>query len=126
MTRILEIMKELLDYTEYTSLMVYFALGGMVITFLLFWFLKKHRWAKYMPGLAMLLFGIFSLFRMDISTEQFLQDRNMIWFITGTAVGISTMLFGLILGVFAKEKKVKKPKKKRKAEPGIEGKEVDI
>lgn len=129
MTRLLEIFKELLDYTEYTSLMVYFTLAGVVVTFLVFKFIKKYKWAKYMPGLAMLLFGLFSLFRMDMSTEQFLQDKNMILFITGTTTGIATMLFGLILGVIVKDKKDKKEKKirrKPKEEPDIEGNKVDI
>lgn len=126
MSRLVEVFKELLDYTEYTSLIVFFALAGIVTTFLIFWFLRKYKqykWAKYIPGLLLLIFGLFNLFMLDLSTEEFLKEKGMIWFITGTSVGIATLLFSLILGVISKEKKPKKSRNKKARR--IEEKEVD-
>lgn len=106
-------LEEIFGYMEYGKLLAFVFLAAIVVTYIFHRFFKGQGWVKYMPGLALLLFGLFSLTQIDISSSVFLEDNSLLGFITGVAGGLATLLFGLILGVFNKPKKVKKPKKKQ-------------
>lgn len=106
-------LEEMFSYIEYGKLLVFVFLGAIVVTYIFHRFFRGQRWVKYMPGLGLLIFGLYSLTQVDISSSTFLKDDSLLGFITGIAGGLATLLFGLILGVFNKAKKVKKPKKKK-------------
>lgn len=118
MKKLLDSMRlnEMLDYMGYGKSLVFIFLGAMVVTYLFHRFFKGQRWVKYVPGLAMLIFGLYSLTRIDIASSNFIQDDSITSFVTGVAGGLATLLFGLILGVFNKPKKVKKKRRKVEAE----------
>lgn len=103
-------LEEIFGYMEYGKMLVFIFIGAIIVTIAFHLLLKEQRWAKYIPGLAMLIFGLYNLTQIDISSNTFLQDNSLTGFVTGVAGGLATLLFGLILGVFNKPKKVKKPK----------------
>ena len=109
-------LEEIIGYMEYVKLLTWVFLGAIVVTYLFHRLIKGQRWIKYMPGLALLIYGLFSLTQIDISSNNFLEGNSLVGFITGIAGGLATLLFALILGVFNKPKKVKKKKKKMENE----------
>ena len=106
-------MEELLNYMGYGKTLVFIFLGTIVVTYIFHRLFREQRWVKYVPGLGMLLFGLFNLTRIDISSNTFLRDNSIVGFITGMAGGLATLLFGLILGVFNKPKKAKRSRRKQ-------------
>lgn len=106
--------QEIFGYMEYGKLLAFVFLGAIVVTYLFHRLFKDQRWIKYIPGFALLIFGLYSLTQIDISPNSFLKDNSLVGFITGIAGGLATLLFGLILGVFNKPKKIKKKKKNQK------------
>lgn len=106
-------MEELLNYTGYGKSLAFIFLGAIVVTYIFHRLFRQQRWAKYMPSLGMLIFGLYNLTEIDISSNTFLQDNSLMGFVTGIAGGLATLLFGLILGVFNKPKKVRKSRKKQ-------------
>lgn len=107
---------EMSDYMVYGKILMLIFLGTIIVTYIIHKLLIEQRWAKYIPGFLMLIFGLFSLTRIDISSNDFLNDNSLIGFIIGMAGGLATLLFGLILGVYNKPKKKKKPKSDVKEE----------
>ncbi len=110
-------LEEMFAYMDYGKTLVFIFAGAMVITLICHMVFKGQRWVKYIPGLAMLIYGLFSLTRIDLSSNHFLEDNSLLGFIIGVAGGLATLLFGLILGVYNKPKKVKKKKNKDKKNP---------
>lgn len=106
-------LEEMFGYLEYGKSLVFIFIAAIVITLLLHNFFNRQRWLKYMPGLAMMAFGLYSLSQIDISSNTFLEDNTLTGFVTGVAGGLATLLFGLILGVFSKPKKVKKGRRSK-------------
>lgn len=123
MRKLLDSMRlnEILDYMGYGKSLVFIFLGAMVVTYIFHRFFKEQRWVKYMPGLAMLIFGLYSLTRIDISSSNFIHDNSITSFVTGMAGGLATLLFGLILGVFNKPKKVKRVRTKNPTQDKEQG-----
>ena len=115
-------LEEVLDYMGYGKLLIYAFIGGLVLTFLLYLFVREQRWIKYVPGLLMLIYGLFSLNRIDLSVNNFLEDNSLIGFIIGMAGGFATLLFGLILGVYNKPRKKKRTKSKVKEDADLKEK----
>lgn len=102
--------EEIFGYMEYGKLLALVFLGAIVVTYLFHRLFKGQRWIKYMPGFALLIFGLYSLTQIDMSSNSFLEDNSLVGFVTGIAGGLATLLFGLILGVFNKPKKIRKKK----------------
>ena len=100
--------RSVLGYMGYGKMLIYAFIGAIVLTFILYLFVKEQRWVKYIPGILMLIYGLFNLNRIDLSANDFLEDNSLIGFIIGIAGGLATLLFGLILGVYNKPKKKKK------------------
>lgn len=105
-------LREMLSYMGYGKSLTYISIAAMVVTYICHKIFKKQRWVKYLPGFIMVVFGLYSLTKVDVSVTNFLKDNSLTSFITGIAGGLSTLLFGLILGVFNKQKKVGKPKER--------------
>lgn len=102
--------EEIFGYMEYGKLLALVFFGAIVVTYLFHRLFKGQRWIKYMPGFALLIFGLYSLTQIDMSSNSFLEDNSLVGFVTGIAGGLATLLFGLILGVFNKPKKIRKKK----------------
>ena len=101
-------LEEIFGYMEYGKLLAIVFIGAIVVTYIFHKLIKGQRWVKYTPGLLLLIFGLYSLNKIDMSSNSFLEDNSLVGFITGIAGGFATMLFGLILGVFNKPKKLRK------------------
>ncbi|MDR7870763.1 MAG: hypothetical protein RIN55_07900 [Tissierellaceae bacterium] len=113
-------LKEVFDYMGYGKTLALIFLSAVIVTYILHRFLKEQRWAKYIPGIVMLVYGLYSLTSIDISSNNFFEDNSLIGFVIGVAGGLATLLFGLILGVYNKPKKVKKAKKEEQKDISLE------
>lgn len=104
-------MEEFLLHLEYVKLIGYVAVFSIVITFITYLIFKKYRLVKYIPGTIFLALGLYSIYTInsDLSSPEGL--NKIVVFLIGFGGGIVSLLTGLILGVYNKEKKVKKNKK---------------
>lgn len=102
-------LEEMSAYMEYGKTLLFIFLGAILITYLAHRLFTSQRWVKYIPGFVLLLYGLFSLTKINVLTNDIFDDNSVMGFITGMAVGFSTLLFGLILGIYNKPKKIKKP-----------------
>lgn len=109
-------LEEIFGYMEYGKLLAIVFFGAIVVTYIFHRLIKGQQWIKYIPGLALLIFGLYSLNQIDMSSNSFLEDNSLVGFVTGIAGGLATLLFGLILGVFNKPKKIKRKRSKREKE----------
>ena len=105
-------MEELTQHLEYTKLLAYISLGIMVIIYIVQRFFRKYKWAKYLPGLILILFGFYSLLTIEKDSFQSEGIGNLVSFLVSTGSGVIGLFFALILGVYNKEKKTKKGKDK--------------
>lgn len=105
-------MDEFLLHLEYVKLIGYVAIFSIVITFITYLIFKKYRLVKYIPGTILITFGLYSIYTIkgDLISPEGL--NKIIFFLIGFGGGIISLLTGLILGVYNKEKKVKKVKEK--------------
>lgn len=106
-------LEEMYTYMAYGKTLLFIFLGAILITYLVHKLCTVQKWAKYIPGLALLVYGLFKLSKINVLTNDFLDDYSLIGFIIGIAGGFSTLLFGLILGIYNKPKKIKKTKDKK-------------
>lgn len=95
-------MKELIVHLEFAKILGTFIFGSIIITSVTYLIFKKNRFIKYIPGLILMIVGIYNVFY--IGKDSFTLDGvNRLLLITITMVagfiGIST---GLIIGIFKK------------------------
>lgn len=103
-------MNELLDHLEYAKLLGYVSLGIMVITYIAHAIFREHRWPKYIPGLIVIVIGMYSLWTLGSDSSWIKGISNMVTILIGMGSGVMGLFFGLILGVYNKPKKIKKLK----------------
>lgn len=101
-------LEEMSAYMGYGKTLLLIFLGTILITYLAHKLFTTQRWVKYMPGVALLIYGLFSLTKIDVFNNDIFDDNSVSGFIIGIAGGFSTLLFGLILGIYNKPKKIKK------------------
>lgn len=103
-------MDELLNYLEYAKLLIYFSLGIMVITYIVYRIFNDKNWAKYIPGLIVISIGIFTLFTLGSSFSLFKGIKDMVIILISLGSGMMGLFFALILGVYNKPIEAKKNK----------------
>lgn len=104
-------MAELMEYLDYTKIFLLISLAGIVLTYIFHLLFRGFTsLAKYIPGFIMAGFGLYSLFSININEINTNGINNLLLFVIGVGGGILGLLFGLILGIYNKEKKVKPSK----------------
>lgn len=110
-------MGEFLEHLEYTKLLGYISLASVIITYITHRiFRKTNRGIKYLPGMLFIGIGLYNLYTVGNNLTRTAGISNLLLFIIGVGAGFIGLLFGLILGVYNKEKKVKKRNKTNKSE----------
>lgn len=100
-------------YNEYTPIVFYVMIGMMVITFVVHFFTGSIKFAKYIPGLVALVFGLITLASTFSTLFEKETLNTLIASMLGIGGGIIGLCFALILGVVAKKKKYKKSSKEQ-------------
>ncbi len=105
-------MDEFLEHLDYAKLLAYISLAVIIITYITHRiFRKTNRAIKYLPGLFLIIIGLYNLYTVGNDITRTAGISNLVLFLIGVGSGFVGLLFGLILGVYNKEKR---PKKKRK------------
>ncbi|HZK33298.1 MAG TPA: hypothetical protein VFC60_02250 [Tissierellaceae bacterium] len=114
----MENLEKLAVHLEFGKILIIIAIVSILLTCLMYFIVRKnpkYKLVKYIPGFIFTLIGGYNLFNMGINlpeTDEFNMFLLTIIFIVAGLVGLLT---GLIIGIVTKEKKVKKPKKTKKA-----------
>lgn len=107
----MSLVKELLEYVGDSTMIIYVSLAAMALTVITHFIFRKYsRFIKYLPGILILLMGIYSLYTVldsILETESFGELMFSITFVVSGFVGIFS---ALILGVYHKPKKTRKKK----------------
>lgn len=105
-------MGEFLEHLEYAKLFGYISLASIIITYITHRiFRKTNRGIKYLPGIFLIGIGLYNLYTVGSNLTRTAGISNLVLFMIGVGTGFIGLLFGLILGIYNKEKKVKKVKK---------------
>lgn len=106
------VLAELGDYFSDSNLLIYVSLAVMAITLITHLIFKKVRPIKYLPGLIVLIIGIFNFYEVmhNITAESSLP--NLLLFIVGVVSGLIGVFFALIIGILVKPVRI--PKKRLK------------
>lgn len=96
------ILSELGGYFSDSNLLIYVSLAVIAITLMTHLIFKKIRLIKYIPGLVVVMIGIFNFYLVmnNITAESSLP--NLLLFIIGVVSGLVGILFALIIGILAK------------------------
>ncbi|MDY0235147.1 MAG: hypothetical protein RBR71_03930 [Gudongella sp.] len=96
------ILDELGGYFSDSNLLIYVSMAVMAITLITHLIFRKIRPIKYLPGLIVLLIGIFNFYEVmyNITAESSLP--NLLLFIVGVVSGLMGMFFALIIGIIVK------------------------
>ncbi len=108
------ILSELGAYFSDSNLLIYVSLAVMAITFITHLIFKKTRLIKYIPGLIVVIIGIFNFYLVmnNITAESSLP--NLLLFIIGVVSGLVGIFFALIIGILIKPVKKSKSRSKKK------------
>ena len=110
-------MGEFLEHLEYTKIFIYMSLASIIITYVTHRvFMKTNRGIKYLPGMFLVAIGVYNIYTVGNDLTRAAGISNLVLFMIGVGTGFIGLLFGLILGVYNKEKKVKKPRKVKTSE----------
>lgn len=104
-------MNELLQHLEYGKILLYFSIAAIILTIITHFLLKRFRFVKYFPGLIFMFIGLYYLYKVgnDFTSSDSL--NNILFFMLSFGAGIIGLLSALIIGIFNKEKKVRKKDK---------------
>lgn len=101
-------MEAIIQHLEYGKILIYFSLAAIILTYITHLVFKKYKFAKYIPGFMSMLIGLYYLYNVGTDFTSSESLNSILFFMVGFATGIVGMLSALIIGVFNKEKKVKK------------------
>lgn len=102
-------MDELTNHLNYIGLLLFIYTSIVIITYIVYKFVKSSRWIKYLPGLFSCLIGIYGLFRLFIDDFWTKGMDNILITTTGISAGLISLLFISILKIYnsGKTKKAK-------------------
>lgn len=98
-------MEELLMHLEFAKILGIFSLLAILATIIVFFISSRSRIIKYIPGLLLMIFGLYNLVFLgrEFSTSE---GFNRIYFaVIGFISGFLGLAMGLIIGIIKKEKK---------------------
>ncbi len=120
-------MEEFLGHLEYAQLLGYASLAAIIITYITHrLFRRTNRAIKYLPGLLLIIIGVYNLYIVGNDLTRTAGISNLVLFILGVGSGFTGLLFGLILGVYNKEKKKKRKKRRKPKDRKISENESDF
>lgn len=101
----------LIDHTS--EILTVFVIGifSMVLTYLIYWITNRNRFIKYLLGIVLVFFGVYSL---SIGLNNIIRPEGIVAISRGIYAGVAglvSILFALILGINNKGKR-KKPRAK--------------
>ncbi|RVU54934.1 cytochrome C biosynthesis protein [Anaerosphaera multitolerans] len=84
---------------QYMTIAIYVIILSLVVTFIVNFVAKNLKFAKYLPGMALICIGMFSF--LTVINDLFNPDNlsNLAIFVIGSASGIISLLFALIIGI---------------------------
>lgn len=108
----IDLLEELLVYASDSAIILYMVLAIIVLTVIShFLFRKRNRFIKYLPGIVILLYGLYKLYSVLDSLVDFESLDILMSFVTYTVSGFVGIFFALILGIYEKPRKKRKKKK---------------
>lgn len=95
-------MKELLVHFEFAKILGGFAFASIIITSLTYLIFRKNRIIKYIPGLILIMIGIYNLFYVGEQSSTLEGVNRLLIVITTMISGFICLSTGLIIGIFTK------------------------
>lgn len=92
-------------HTQYMMIAIYMIIAAVVVTFVVNFAAKKLKFVKYLPGIALVFIGMFSLFSVINKLFDSTSLDNLIVFVLCVASGIISLLFALIMGILSNDLK---------------------
>jgi len=105
-------MEELILHLDNGKTFAYVSLAAVVITFITHLVFKKYRFVKYIPGLALIGIGLYSLYKVSNELTNTSSINNLLLFLMCFAGGIIALFVGLIIGIYDKPRRIRKSKNK--------------
>jgi hypothetical protein len=102
------VLGELGNYFNDSNLLIYVSIAVMAITLLTHLIFKKIGPIKYIPGLVVLIIGIFNFYSVMNNITAVSSLSNLLLFIVGVVSGLVGMCFALIIGILVKPVKRRK------------------
>lgn len=96
MSKIVELLS---GHTTLIAIAMMVIIIAVVLTFVVNFAAKKLVFAKYLPGIALVFIGMFSLFTVINNIFEASSINKLIVFVFATAAGIISLLFALIIGI---------------------------
>ncbi len=87
-------------HTQYMMLAIYIMIGAIALTFIINFISGRLSFLKYIPGLILILVGIFSLFSVINALFDPKSLDNIIIFVIAVGSGLVSVTFAAILGTF--------------------------
>lgn len=97
-------MKELVIHLEFAKILGIFSMLSIVVTIIAFFLAGKSRTVKYIPGILLIVFGLYNLIYLggdSLGGEEF---NRLYMVMIGMISGILGLFTGLIIGVITKVK----------------------
>lgn len=101
MNKLVQALSELFEgHTQYMMLAIYIMIGAIAVTFIINFISGGLSFLKYLPGLILILVGIFSLFSVINALFKPESLDNIIIFVIAVGSGLVAIIFAAILGTF--------------------------
>lgn len=95
-------MEELMVHMEFARILGGFALGSILITSITYLIFKKNRIIKYVPGLILIIIGIYNLSYVGQQSSTIEGVNRLLIVLTTMISGFIGLSTGLVIGIFIK------------------------
>lgn len=97
-------MEELIVHLEFAKILALLSLGTVIITIIAFLLAKENRIIKYIPGILLIIFGLYNLIYLGEDLLSSTEFNRLYMVVIGMICGIIGLFTGLIIGVITKTK----------------------
>ena len=105
-------MEELVNHLDNAKTLFYVSLAAVVVTLITHLIFKRYKYVKYLPGVAFIGFGFFSLYQVGNQLTESQSISNILLFLICVVGGFTGLLFALIIGIYNKPRRKRKKDKK--------------
>ncbi|NLY21067.1 MAG: cytochrome C biosynthesis protein [Tissierellia bacterium] len=90
------------NHTDYLYITFYVGIAAIIVTYIVHFVTKSIKFAKYIPGIAMVFFGVLTFF--SVIGKLFDENAANLLAVSmiGIGIGCISLCFALILGVINK------------------------
>lgn len=107
----IDLLDELLEHLSDSVIILYVSLAAVILTVITHFIFRRHnRFIKYLPGIFIMIFGIYNLYTILDSLVENESLTELMSFITYVVSGFVGIFIALILGIYEKPRKRKKRK----------------